>query len=55
MSTTMPSVPKVTETDILRFLAAARQTIAEVPICWLATRWDQCTGGQLLGGITRIR
>jgi general stress protein 26 len=38
MSTTMPPVPKVTETDILRFLAAARQTITKVPICWLATR-----------------
>jgi general stress protein 26 len=38
MSTTMPPVPKVTETDILRFLAAARDTIAAVPVCWLATR-----------------
>ena len=38
MSTTMPPVPKVTETDVLRFLAAARDTIAAVPVCWLATR-----------------
>jgi general stress protein 26 len=38
MSTTMPPVPKVTEMEILRFLAAARDTIATVPVCWLATR-----------------
>jgi general stress protein 26 len=38
MSTTMPPVPKVAEADIVRFLAAARETIAAVPICWLATR-----------------
>src|ERR1700674_1937025 len=38
MSTTMPPTPKVTETDILQFLAAARETIAAVPVCWLATR-----------------
>lgn len=38
MSTTMPPVPSVTETQILQFLAAARETIAAVPICWLATR-----------------
>jgi general stress protein 26 len=38
MSTTMPATPEVTETDILRFLAAARDTIAAVPVCWLATR-----------------
>jgi len=38
MSTTMPPTPKVTETDILQFLEAARATIAEVPVCWLATR-----------------
>lgn len=38
MSSTMPPVPKVTEADIVKFLAAARATIAEVPICWLATR-----------------
>jgi hypothetical protein len=38
MSTTMPPVPKVTEADILQFLAAARETITPVPICWLATR-----------------
>jgi general stress protein 26 len=38
MSTTMPPTPKVTETDILQFLDAARETIAAVPVCWLATR-----------------
>jgi general stress protein 26 len=38
MSTTMPPVPKVTQTEILQFLAAARETIAAVPVCWLATR-----------------
>lgn len=35
---TMPSAPEVTETQIAQFLAAARETIAEVPLCWLATR-----------------
>jgi general stress protein 26 len=38
MSTTMPPIPRVTETEILQFLTAARETIAAVPICWLATR-----------------
>jgi len=38
MSTTMPPVPKVAETEILQFLNAARETIAAVPVCWLATR-----------------
>lgn len=38
MPTAMPPAPEVTATDILGFLAAARQTIAEVPVCWLATR-----------------
>ena len=38
MSTTMPPIPRVTETQILQFLAAAKETIAAVPICWLATR-----------------
>jgi general stress protein 26 len=38
MSTTMPPSPKVTETQIFQFLAAARETIAAVPVCWLATR-----------------
>ena len=38
MSTSMPQVPKVTEAEILQFLSAARETIAEVPICWLTTR-----------------
>jgi len=35
---TMPPVPDVTETQIIEFLATARETIAEVPFCWLATR-----------------
>jgi general stress protein 26 len=38
MSTTMPPVPKVAEREILQFLTAARETIAAVPVCWLATR-----------------
>ena len=38
MPTTMPPVPKVTEAQIIQFLAAAHETIAAVPICWLATR-----------------
>ncbi len=38
MPTAMPAAPEVTEADILRFLAAARETIADVPVCWLATR-----------------
>jgi general stress protein 26 len=38
MSTTMPPAPSVTEANIGQFLAAARETIAEVPVCWLATR-----------------
>ena len=28
----------MTETEILQFLTAARETIAAVPVCWLATR-----------------
>jgi general stress protein 26 len=28
----------VTETEILQFLTAARETIAAVPVCWLTTR-----------------
>jgi general stress protein 26 len=35
---TMPPVPEMTETQIIQFLAVARETIAEVPLCWLATR-----------------
>jgi general stress protein 26 len=35
---TMPPVAEVTEGQINQFLAAARETIAEVPLCWLATR-----------------
>src|SRR5438552_1311317 len=38
MSTAMPPVPRVTESEILKFLSAARETITAVPICWLATR-----------------
>jgi general stress protein 26 len=38
MSTAMPRAPQVTETDILQFLDAAGETIAAVPVCWLATR-----------------
>ena len=38
MSETMPSVPIVAEARILQFLAAARETVAAVPVCWLATR-----------------
>ena len=38
MSTTIPISSKVTEADILQLLDAARETIAAVPICWLATR-----------------
>jgi general stress protein 26 len=36
--TTMPLIPQFTEAQIVSFLAAARETIAAVPICWLATR-----------------
>jgi general stress protein 26 len=38
MSTAMPPVPTVTETQIAQYLAAAREMIATLPICWLATR-----------------
>src|SRR3979490_3207655 len=38
MSTKMPAAPPVTEPNILQFLDAARETIAAVPVCWLATR-----------------
>jgi len=34
----MPERPKVTTEQIERFLAAARETVANVPHCWLATR-----------------
>src|SRR6202171_323015 len=43
MSSRMPPVPKGTETEILQFLTPPRETIAAVPICWLAT-------GSLEGG-----
>src|SRR5882757_5846351 len=36
--TTMPLIPQYTEAQIVSFLAAARETIAAAPICWLATR-----------------
>jgi general stress protein 26 len=35
---TMPMTPEVTEAQIAQFLASARDTIAAVPYCWLATR-----------------
>jgi len=35
---TMPPVPVVTPEQIAQYLAAARETIATVPHCWLATR-----------------
>jgi general stress protein 26 len=38
MSNTMPPVPQATKAQILQFLTAARETIAAVPVCWLATR-----------------
>jgi general stress protein 26 len=37
-TTMMPPVPEITESQITAFLAAAHETIAAVPICWLATR-----------------
>jgi general stress protein 26 len=38
MPTTMPPVPMATDAQILQYLATARELIATVPICWLATR-----------------
>jgi general stress protein 26 len=38
MPTTPLRAPVVTETQIAQFLAAARETIAATPVCWLATR-----------------
>jgi general stress protein 26 len=38
MADTMPPAPKFTDSEILEFLDAARETIAAVPICWLVTR-----------------
>src|SRR3954452_23924917 len=38
MSPTMPPTPQLNEAHILQLLDAARETIAAVPICWLATR-----------------
>jgi general stress protein 26 len=38
MSETMPPAPKFSDAEILQFLDAARETIAAVPVCWLATR-----------------
>src|ERR1700722_17024854 len=35
---TMPKTPEITPGQIEQFLAAARDTIADVPHCWLATR-----------------
>ena len=36
MPTTMPRLPEVTQAQIIQFLAAARETIAAVPVCWFA-------------------
>ena len=36
--TMKPLVPEYTDAQIASFLVAARETIAAVPICWLATR-----------------
>jgi general stress protein 26 len=36
--TTKPLVPDYTDAQIITFLAAARETIAAVRLCWLATR-----------------
>jgi hypothetical protein len=33
MSATMPPVPELTEAQIIQILAAARETIADVPVC----------------------
>ena len=38
MTTLPPVYSPVTEAQIAAFLVAARETIAAVPICWLATR-----------------
>ncbi|MCK1688980.1 general stress protein 26 [Bradyrhizobium sp. GM2.2] len=38
MPDTMPVAPTFSEAQIVQFLDAARETIAAVPVCWLATR-----------------
>jgi general stress protein 26 len=38
LMSTLPATPVVTGDQIAQFLAAARETIAAVPHCWLATR-----------------
>lgn len=35
--TTMPPVPRISEADTIKFLAAAHETVTAVPVCWLAT------------------
>src|SRR6186997_2188040 len=35
---TMPPVPRITESQIASFLAAAHETVTGLGICWLATR-----------------
>jgi general stress protein 26 len=35
---TMPPVPRITESQITSFLAAAHETVTGLRICWLATR-----------------
>ena len=37
-TTTMPPVPRITESQITSFLAAAHETVTGLRICWLATR-----------------
>jgi general stress protein 26 len=37
-TTTMPPVPKISESQITTFLAAAHETVIGLRICWLATR-----------------
>src|SRR5438128_755358 len=36
--TTMPPVPKISDSQIAAFLAAAHETVTGLRICWLATR-----------------
>ena len=50
MLTTMPPVPKLTEAKIRDYLDAARETIASVPVCWLATRSQE--GGTNAGAVS---
>lgn len=38
MNATMPQAPTFTDAQIAEFLAVAKQTLVETPLCWLATR-----------------